>query len=117
MQGYNAWGGSTFAVVDNSLVDDDLSRSHPDFDRASVQRLKDEQETQQSWLLGGPSDKDRYLDLGCVVLSKKAVKYMALALLAISVIVAVVVLIVKLSQWSMLQVNVGWTRKPCTRNT
>ncbi|KAH7426357.1 hypothetical protein KP509_11G098200 [Ceratopteris richardii] len=67
MHMHNAWGGS-FDVAMDSATDDDRSRNL-DMDRAALQRLE---ETQQSWLLG-PTEKKkkRYVDLGCMVCSRK----------------------------------------------
>ncbi|KAI5054652.1 hypothetical protein GOP47_0029797 [Adiantum capillus-veneris] len=66
-----------------------------EMDRASFRKL---QETQQSWLLG-PSEqkkKKQQVDLGCMVCSKKALKYIGWTLLAVALLVAMVVTIVKL---------------------
>ena len=92
MQGYNAWGGSAFEVADSVTDDESRGRPDPDVDRASLQRLED-QATQRSWLLG-PSEQAKkrkeYVDFGCMVCSKKVLKYIGLALLVATIIIVIV---------------------------
>ncbi|BBM99915.1 endoglucanase [Marchantia polymorpha subsp. ruderalis] len=65
---YNKWGGSV-VQVDGTVSDDDI-RSNADMDRASVKSLE---ETQQSWLLGaGEPKKKKGIDLGCMIISRRA---------------------------------------------
>ncbi|XP_019426335.1 PREDICTED: endoglucanase 25-like isoform X2 [Lupinus angustifolius] len=69
MYGRDPWGGALeINAATDSATDDDRSRN--DLDRAAVSRQLDE--TQQSWLLG-PSEqkKKRYIDLGCIIVSRK----------------------------------------------
>lgn len=55
--------------VDGTVSDDDI-RSNADMDRASVKSLE---ETQQSWLLGaGEPKKKKGIDLGCMIISRRA---------------------------------------------
>eukprot|EP00249_Psilotum_nudum_P001463 c13927_g1_i1 orf=524-2356(-) len=88
---HNTWGGS-FDVSMDSATDDDRSRNL-DFDRASLQKLE---ETQQSWLLG-PSEqkKKKYVDLGCMVCSRKVFLAIVIAFSASALLSGLVVLIVK----------------------
>ncbi|KAM0070854.1 putative cellulase [Helianthus debilis subsp. tardiflorus] len=54
----------------DSATDDDRSRNLNDFDKAALSRSLDE--TQQSWLLGpGEQKKKKYVDLGCIIVSRK----------------------------------------------
>ncbi|KAF7053974.1 hypothetical protein CFC21_061758 [Triticum aestivum] len=71
MYGRDPWGGP-LEICHDSATDDDRSRNL-DLDRAALSRTLDE--TQQSWLLAGPGDqgrkKKRYVDLGCLLVSRK----------------------------------------------
>lgn len=71
MYGRDPWGGP-LEICHDSATDDDRSRNM-DLDRAALSRTLDE--TQQSWLLAGPGDqgrkKKRYVDLGCLLVSRK----------------------------------------------
>lgn len=92
MHSHNAWGGS-FDVSMDSATDDDRSRNM-DLDRASLQKLE---ETQQSWLLGPAEQKKKqYVDLGCVVCSRKLFKKIVLCIVAAIVLIGFVVMLVKL---------------------
>ncbi|KAL3684708.1 hypothetical protein R1sor_002730 [Riccia sorocarpa] len=66
---YNKWGGPVVAINGNE-TDDDI-RSNADMDRASVKSLE---ETQQSWLLGAGDQqkKKKGIDLGCMIISRRA---------------------------------------------
>ena len=69
MYGRDPWGGSLEIAADSG-TDDDRSRNLNDIDRAALSKPLDE--TQQSWLLGPHEQKKKkYVDLGCVVVSKK----------------------------------------------
>ncbi|GFP95756.1 endoglucanase 12 [Phtheirospermum japonicum] len=78
----NHWGGSLEINGGDSTNEDDQKSRNTDWDRASIshqQRYNNHDhldETQQSWLLG-PSDKKKkkYVDLGCIVLSRTALKW------------------------------------------
>ncbi|KQK21861.1 endoglucanase 9 [Brachypodium distachyon] len=70
MYGRDPWGGP-LEICHDSATDDDRSRNL-DLDRGALSRTLDE--TQQSWLLAGPGDqarKKKYVDLGCLVVSRK----------------------------------------------
>mgnify|MGYP000161441291 CR=1 FL=1 len=91
MHVHNAWGGS-FDVALDSATDDDRSRNL-DMDRAALQRLE---ETQQSWLLGpAEKKKKKYVDLGCMVCSRKLFCYILAGFVAALFIAGLVTLIVK----------------------
>jgi len=72
MYAANHWGGS-FEIADGA-AEDDHSRNM-DLDRGALSRQQHHEldETQQSWLLGPPEakKKDKYVDLGCVVVKRK----------------------------------------------
>jgi mlo protein len=92
MHVHNAWGGS-FDVAMDSATDEERSRNL-DMDRAALQRLE---ETQQSWLLG-PAEKKKkkkYVDLGCMVCSRKLLCYVVAGLAAALFLAGLVTLIVK----------------------
>ncbi|MCL7022165.1 hypothetical protein MKW94_024997 [Papaver nudicaule] len=74
MSSSNLWGGS-FEMHDddnrdrNAAVDDNL-------DRAALANQQQLHQAQQSWVLGPKENKrKKYIDFGCVVCSRKAVKW------------------------------------------
>nr|CAD1836965.1 unnamed protein product [Ananas comosus var. bracteatus] len=91
----NHWGGS-FEINNNGGgdADDDHSRNM-DMDRAALSRQLDE--TQQSWLLGPQESKkkDKYVDLGCVVVKRKLIWWAFWALLVAFIVVGVPIIVVK----------------------
>lgn len=90
MHSANHWGGS-FEINADSATDDD--RSHH-LDRAALSHQLDE--TQQSWLLGpAEKKKSQHVDLGCVVCSKKALRWTLYGFLIAFVVVALPIIIVK----------------------
>lgn len=91
--GRDPWGGPLEIAAD-SATDDDRSRSLQDFDRAAISRPLDE--TQQSWLLGpGEQKKKRYVDLGCVIVSRKLFVWTVGTILVAGLIAGFITLIVK----------------------
>ncbi|KAK6911076.1 Glycoside hydrolase family 9 [Dillenia turbinata] len=99
MHSANHWGGSFEINGDQSGVDDERSRNM-EWDRAAMttQHHHELDETQQSWLLG-PQDryngnKKKYVDLGCIVCSRKALRWtlwsfvIAFFVIALPIIVA-----------------------------
>lgn len=91
--GRDPWGGPLEIAAD-SATDDDRSRNLQDFDRAAISRPLDE--TQQSWLLGpGEQKKKRYVDLGCVIVSRKLFVWTVGTLLVAGLIAGFITLIVK----------------------
>uniref|UniRef100_A0A1D1Z359 Endoglucanase n=1 Tax=Anthurium amnicola TaxID=1678845 RepID=A0A1D1Z359_9ARAE len=97
MFGRDPWGGPLEISNADSATDDDRSRNLQDLDRAALSRQLDE--TQQSWLLAGPGEqgkkKKRYVDLGCMVVSRKHFLWTVGALLGVGLLVGLIMLIVK----------------------
>jgi hypothetical protein len=96
MYGRDPWGGP-LEVCPDSATDDDRSRNL-DIDRGALSRTLDE--TQQSWLLAGPGDqgrkrKKKYVDIGCLVVSRKLFVWTLGVLLAAAVFAGVVAGIAK----------------------
>eukprot|EP00262_Sarcandra_glabra_P014820 TRINITY_DN441_c0_g6_i1.p1 TRINITY_DN441_c0_g6~~TRINITY_DN441_c0_g6_i1.p1 ORF type:complete len:617 (+),score=69.75 TRINITY_DN441_c0_g6_i1:199-2049(+) len=93
MYGRDPWGGPLEINAD-SATDDDRSRNLQDFDRAALSRPLDE--TQQSWLLGpGEQKKKKYVDLGCVIVSRKIFVWTVGTLLVCGLLAGLITLIVK----------------------
>ncbi|XP_009595607.1 endoglucanase 25 [Nicotiana tabacum] len=94
MYGRDPWGGALEINATDSATDDDRSRNLQDFDRAALSRNLDE--TQQSWLLG-PTEKKKkkYVDLGCIIVSRKVFKWTLGCIIAAALIAGFVTLIVK----------------------
>ncbi|XP_010433798.1 PREDICTED: endoglucanase 21-like [Camelina sativa] len=71
MYGRDPWGGPLEINAADSVIDEDRrSRNLQDLDRAALSRPLDE--TQQSWLLGPKVlKKKKYVDLGCILVSRK----------------------------------------------
>ncbi|URD90913.1 Glycosyl hydrolase family 9, partial [Musa troglodytarum] len=93
MHSMNHWGGS-FEIHDPT-TDDEHSRNM-DLDRAALSRQQLD-ETQQSWLLG-PQEakkKDKYVDLGCMVVKRKVLKWAFYAALIAFVVIGVPIIIAK----------------------
>ncbi|XP_009395086.2 endoglucanase 10 [Musa acuminata AAA Group] len=98
MFGRDPWGGSLEISNADSATDDDRSRNLQDYDRAALSRQLDE--TQQSWLLAAPGDpsgkkKKRYVDLGCVVVSRKLFLWTVGSVLGIGLLIGFIMLIIK----------------------
>lgn len=94
MYGRDPWGGPLEIHAGDSATDDDRSRNLQDFDRAAISRTLDE--TQQSWLLGpGEQKKKRYVDLGCIIVSRKLFVWVLGSILAAGLLVGFITLIVK----------------------
>lgn len=95
MYGRDPWGGP-LEICHDSATDDDRSRNL-DLDRGALSRTLDE--TQQSWLLAGPGDqgrkKKKYVDLGCLVVSRKLFVWTVGVLLAAAVFAGLVAGIAK----------------------
>ncbi|WCJ41917.1 glycosyl hydrolase 9A1 [Euphorbia peplus] len=95
MYGRDPWGGPLEINTADSATDDDRSRNLQDLDRAALSRPLDE--TQQSWLLG-PSEqkkKKKYVDLGCIIVSRKIFLWTVGALLVSALLAGFITLIVK----------------------
>ncbi|KAK6159703.1 hypothetical protein DH2020_003084 [Rehmannia glutinosa] len=93
MYGRDPWGGPLEIAAD-SATDDDRSRNLQDYDRAALSRPLDE--TQQSWLLGpGEQKKKKYVDLGCIIVSRKIFVWTVGTILAAGLLAGFITLIVK----------------------
>uniref|UniRef100_A0A453CBB6 Cellulase n=1 Tax=Aegilops tauschii subsp. strangulata TaxID=200361 RepID=A0A453CBB6_AEGTS len=92
MHSQNHWGGA----FDIDGAEDDQSRNM-DIDRGALQHQHQLDETQQSWLLGPPEakKKDRYVDLGCVVVKRKLLWWMLWAVLGAFVLIGLPIIIAK----------------------
>ncbi|XP_074560572.1 endoglucanase 10-like [Curcuma longa] len=98
MFGRDPWGGPLEISNADSATDDDRSRNLQEYDRAALSRQLDE--TQQSWLLAAPGDpagkkKKRYVDLGCVVVSRKLFLWTVGSVLGVGLLIGLIMLIVK----------------------
>ncbi|RWV96993.1 hypothetical protein BHE74_00043894 [Ensete ventricosum] len=96
MYGRDPWGGPLEIHAD-SATDDDRSRNL-DLDRAALSMTSRQlDETQQSWLLAGPRDqgKKKYVDLGCLVVSRKLFLWSVGAVVAAAALAGLITLIVK----------------------
>jgi len=105
MHASNVWGG-TLEVQREKTEDED---EREDWDRASLlyQQKKNQQngdyneldEVQQSWLLAPQesrkSRKNRYVDLGCIIVSKKALKWAFWSFFVVFVVVVMPIIIAK----------------------
>ncbi|KAK4378768.1 hypothetical protein RND71_000630 [Anisodus tanguticus] len=96
MYGRDPWGGPLEIHAADSATDDDRSRNLQDFDRAAMSRNLDE--TQQSWLLGPTEQKKKkYVDLGCIIVSRKIFKWTIGCILAAALLAGFITMIVKLA--------------------
>ncbi|RZR91944.1 hypothetical protein BHM03_00020174 [Ensete ventricosum] len=96
--GRDPWGGPLEIHAD-SATDDDRSRNL-DLDRAALSMTSRQlDETQQSWLLAGPGDKGKkkkkYVDLGCLIVSRKIFLWTVGAVVAAAALAGLITLIVK----------------------
>ncbi|XP_042451382.1 endoglucanase 9-like [Zingiber officinale] len=103
MYGRDPWGGPLEISHADSAADDDRSRNL-DLDRAALSMSSRQlDETQQSWLLAGSGDqgkkkkkkKKKYVDLGCLIVSRKLFLWTVGALVAAAVVAGLIALIVK----------------------
>ncbi|GLJ18834.1 hypothetical protein SUGI_0336450 [Cryptomeria japonica] len=91
MYGRDQWGGA-FEINAESATEDNRSRT--EVDSGALSRQLDE--TQQSWLLGpGEQKKKKYVDLGCVVVSYKIVKWFLWIFATAAIVSALAVTIAK----------------------
>ncbi|KAI4375512.1 hypothetical protein MLD38_013372 [Melastoma candidum] len=94
MYGRDPWGGPLEIHAGDSATEDERSRNLADFDRGALSRPLDE--TQQSWLLGpGEQKKKKYVDLGCVIVSRKIFVWTLGTILACGLLAGFVTLIAK----------------------
>lgn len=86
-------------IAADSATDDDRSRNLQDYDRAAISSSSRQlDETQQSWLLGPAEQKKKkkYVDLGCIIVSRKIFLWTVGTILAAGLIAGFIALIVKL---------------------
>ncbi|KAK9750145.1 hypothetical protein RND81_02G176500 [Saponaria officinalis] len=97
MYGRDPWGGPL--EIADSATDDDRSRNLHEYDRAALSSSRQLDETQQSWLLGPTEQKKKkkYVDLGCVVVSRKIFLWTLGTILAVGLVAGFIALIVKLA--------------------
>lgn len=107
MQGGNHWGGPLEVTNNGGNGADgggDQDRIAEDWDRAALRSQSFHQnnnqeldETQRSWLLGPPEakKKNRYVDLGCVIVSKKALKWSFFSILIAFCVIGLPIIIAK----------------------
>ncbi|XP_033137944.1 endoglucanase 25 isoform X2 [Brassica rapa] len=94
MYGRDPWGGPLEINATDSATDDDRSRNLNDVDRAALSRPLDE--TQQSWLLGPTEQKKKkYVDLGCIIVSRKIFVWTVGIVVAAALLAGFITLIVK----------------------
>ncbi|KAL0911572.1 hypothetical protein M5K25_019722 [Dendrobium thyrsiflorum] len=99
MFGRDPWGGPLEISHADSATDDDRSRNL-DLDRAALSTSsRPLDETQQSWLLAGPGDqgskKKKYVDLGCLIVSRKIFIWTLGVVFGVAALVGLIILIVK----------------------
>lgn len=96
MYGRDPWGGPLEINTADSATDDDRSRNLQDLDRAALSS-RPLDETQQSWLLGpsGEQKKKKYVDLGCIIVSRKIFVWTVGTLLVSAFLAGFITLIVK----------------------
>ncbi|KAJ8484586.1 hypothetical protein OPV22_017071 [Ensete ventricosum] len=97
--GRDPWGGPLEISHADSATDDDRSRNL-DSDRATLSTASRQlDETQQSWLLAAPGDhgtkKKKYVDLGCLIVSRKLFLWTVGTVVATAVLTGFITLIVK----------------------
>lgn len=104
MQGGNHWGGPLEVIDDNNGgggKDHDQRRAAEDWDRAALRSQSFNQneldETQRSWLLGPPDGKKKkkYVDLGCVMVSRKALKWSLISILIAFCVIGLPIIVAK----------------------
>ncbi|KAG0481706.1 hypothetical protein HPP92_012564 [Vanilla planifolia] len=92
MYGRDPWGGPLEISHADSATDDDRSRNL-DLDRAALSTSSRQlDETQQSWLLAGPGDqgkKKKYVDLGCLIISRKLFIWILGAVLGVATLAGI----------------------------
>ncbi|KAG2719016.1 hypothetical protein I3843_03G238500 [Carya illinoinensis] len=97
MHSANHWGGS-FEITNVDVPasgEYDRSRSS-EWDAAALDHHQHLDETQQSWLLGPPEKKkNSYVDFGCILISRKALKWILGSFLLAFVVIAVPIIIAK----------------------
>ncbi|KAK4480221.1 hypothetical protein RD792_013283 [Penstemon davidsonii] len=95
---HNHWGGSLELHGGDSTTEDEKSRNM-EWDKASISHphYQNLDETQQSWLLWPDQNKKKkkYVDFGCVVCSRSAVKWTLWTVFIAFLVIGVPIIIVK----------------------
>lgn len=106
MYAANHWGGSLEIANENDHEDQNRrNKNMEDMDKASLYNTQSQysgtlDETQQSWLLD-PNDasrkknKTRYVDLGCIVVKRKALKWTLIAVFVAFLVIGLPIIITK----------------------
>lgn len=96
MHSANHWGGS-LEINGDSGTDDERSRNMEWERQQHLHQHRHLDETQQSWLLGPHqgNGKKKYVDLGCIMCSHKALKYTIWSLVISFFVIALPIIIVK----------------------
>ncbi|MFS8030518.1 putative cellulase [Helianthus anomalus] len=106
MYAANHWGGSLEIASEHDHEDQNRrNRTTDDTDRASLYNIQSQHsgaldETQQSWLLN-PDDasrkknKNKYVDLGCIQVKRKALKWTVIAIFIAFVVIGLPIIIAK----------------------
>ncbi|XP_030553697.1 endoglucanase 25 [Rhodamnia argentea] len=97
MYGRDPWGGPLEINAADSATEDERSRNLNDYDRAALSNSRPLDETQQSWLLGQGEQqkKKKYVDLGCIIVSRKIFVWTVGTVLVCGLLAGLVTLIVK----------------------
>jgi hypothetical protein len=92
----NQWGGS-FEIGDGAAEDDHSRNMDLDRGALSARQHHELDETQQSWLLGPPEakKKDKYVDLGCVVVKRKVLWWALWCVVGAFVLIGLPIIIAK----------------------
>ncbi|KAK9052795.1 hypothetical protein SSX86_029425 [Deinandra increscens subsp. villosa] len=104
MYAANHWGGS-LEITEDHEDQNRRNKNTEETDRASLYNLQSQHsgaldETQQSWLLN-PEDasrkknKNRYVDLGCIVVKRKTLKWTVVVILVAFVVIGLPIIIAK----------------------
>jgi endoglucanase len=97
MHSVNHWGGSFDITTDVASEDDDCRNTDVDAGALSARQHHELDETQQGWLLSpeGAKKRSRHVDLGCVVVKRKVLRWAFWGLVAGFVLVGLPVTVYK----------------------
>ncbi|KAI3728185.1 hypothetical protein L6452_16817 [Arctium lappa] len=105
MYASNHWGGS-LEITNDHNNEDENRRKELEMDKASLYNIQTHQqsgtldETQQSWLLdpneaSRKKSKTRYVDLGCIVVKRKVLKWTLIGVVVAFLVIGVPIIIAK----------------------
>jgi endoglucanase len=97
MHSANHWGGSFEINTGEVSASGEYDRSRSaEWDGAALYHHQHLDETQQSWLLGPPEKKkNKYVDFGCIIVSRKALKWILGSFVVAFCVIALPIIIVK----------------------